>query len=296
MATSLTDNRLITVELETNRRDESVRVHHPSWLEGVSFWTVEHSMRHWSMLHDTFTVSYVDGPRTTMRARWHSRGVEREVSSGCLQLMNPGETHRTTAVSEPASFLVVWWSPGAMNAAARELGAGRDAVFERAQLERSDAGYAFQRLRSALRAGADALEVEQWHVESTARLLRASAEPNGREARAGWRHPNVRRAIEYLRTRAAANVTLDELAREAELSKFHLARCFRDATGHAPHQYLKLLRLQMARRLLESGVSVQQAAAEAGFADAPHLARAFRVWLGVPPSHWARASRAASLA
>jgi AraC-like DNA-binding protein len=44
------------------------------------------------------------------------------------------------------------------------------------------------------------------------------------------------------------------------LSKFHLARCFRECTGLAPHQYQKLLRLQAARRLLETGQTVRSAA------------------------------------
>ncbi|HEX9622050.1 MAG TPA: helix-turn-helix transcriptional regulator, partial [Polyangiaceae bacterium] len=82
----------------------------------------------------------------------------------------------------------------------------------------------------------------------------------------------------------------DDLAREARLSKFHLARCFREFTGLAPHQYQKLQRAQAARRFLERGASVQAAAEQAGFADGPHLTRTFREWLGVSPGAWARAN------
>src|SRR6185503_12959508 len=90
------------------------------------------------------------------------------------------------------------------------------------------------------------------------------------------------RAMDMLHEVFARNVSLDELARETRLSKFHLARCFRESTGMAPHQYQKLLRLQAGRRLLEAGDSVRITAERTGFADAAHFARAFRSWLGAP--------------
>ncbi|HEY0466868.1 MAG TPA: helix-turn-helix domain-containing protein, partial [Polyangiaceae bacterium] len=58
----------------------------------------------------------------------------------------------------------------------------------------------------------------------------------------------------------------------------------------APHKYQKLLRLQSARRLIERGLCVREAAAASGFADEAHLSRSFRDWLGVSPGTWRRAS------
>jgi AraC-like DNA-binding protein len=293
MSNKLSVNHLATATLDTDQPEECVQMHSPTWLPGTSFWTVQRSLRHWAMVHDTYTASFVLGPSPGMRATWQSRGVERMVAPGCLQLMNPGEAHRTTMVSEPASFFVLWWSSEVMDQAARELGAFGQVNLKHAQLDRSSAAHPFAKLNEAVSSGTDALEIEHWYVEATRQVLKNAAERTPLRPKHGLHHPNVRRAIEYVREHFADAVTLDELAREAGLSKFHLARCFRDATGHAPHQYLKLMRLQTARRLLESGVSVNDAARQAGFADPPHLARAFRVWLGVPPSQWARASRIA---
>jgi AraC-like DNA-binding protein len=44
------------------------------------------------------------------------------------------------------------------------------------------------------------------------------------------------------------------------------------------------LRLRSARRLLAAGVPAATAAAEAGFADQPHLTRWFRRYYGVTPA------------
>lgn len=283
---------LVTSKLETDQPLERVRLQRPLWLEGVTFWTVENSVRHWAMLHDTFTAALFTGPLSTARAKWHSRGEERVVSPGCVQLMTPGETHRTTAVSEPASFFVLWWTPEAMKVAAHDLSISASVHFTQAQLEQPSVSTAMRRLHDAVNAGQSRLEIDQWYVESTARLLEHTGHAELGLRRSGRHHPSVRRAREFLHDSFAANVSLDDLARATNLSKFHLARCFRECTGMAPHQYQKLLRLQAARRLLETGQTVRSAANTAGFADASHLTRAFREWLGVSPGQWALAAGA----
>jgi AraC-like DNA-binding protein len=279
-----------STRLDTDRPTETVLLQHASWLEGVTFWSVAGSERHWTMHHDTFTASLVIGPRPTLRAKWCSRGEEREVRPGCIQLMSPGEAHRTTAVSEPASFFVTWWSPAVMEEAASvlELGSG-NVHFKLAQLERPDLAATFESLARALDAGSSRLAIDERYAESTLKLLEHAAERAPSRPRFGKQHPSVRRAIELLRDDYARNVSLDDLAREARLSKFHLARCFRESTGLAPHQYQKLLRLHAGRRKLEAGASVGSAAQQTGFADAAHFARAFRRWLGVSPGQWASA-------
>jgi AraC-like DNA-binding protein len=276
--------------LDTDQPREIVHLQRPLWLPGVTFWTVTDSVRHWTMHHDTFTASLVLGPSASMRAKWCSRGEERTVQRGSIQLMEPGEVHRTTAVSEPASFFVLWWSPQTMERAAQDLGLGAGSVhFTRAQLDRADTAAALGNLHRAVNAGATRLEIDHHHTLCTRRLLEQAAERSPLSPRLGRHHPSVKRAVELLRDVYARSVTLDDLAEAARLSKFHLARCFRETVGMAPHQYQKLLRLQAGRRLLEAGDSVRDVAERTGFADAAHFARAFRRWLGVSPSQWASA-------
>jgi hypothetical protein len=105
------------------------------------------------MHHDTFTASLFTGPQASARAKWHSRGEERVVSPGCVQLMMPGETHRTTAVSEPASFFVLWWTPEAMRSAASELGVSEAVHFIHPQVELAPVSGAMRRLHDAVNAG-----------------------------------------------------------------------------------------------------------------------------------------------
>lgn len=283
---------LVTSKLETDQPLETVHLQRPLWLEGVTFWTVGNSVRHWAMHHDTFTASLFTGPQASARAKWHSRGEERVVSPGCVQLMTPGETHRTTAVSEPASFFVLWWTPEAMKTAASELGVSELVHFIHPQVELAPVSDAMRRLHDAVNAADSRLAIDHFYLETTAQLLERAGQRQLSVPRFGRHHPSVRRAKEFLHESFTGNVSLDDLARATNLSKFHLARCFRECTGMAPHQYQKLLRLQAARRLLETGETVRSAASSTGFADASHLTRAFREWLGVSPGQWALAAGA----
>lgn len=279
------------VEFQGIRSAEVVRIQQLQTLPGVDFWAVANSERLWAMIHETFTVCFVMGPEGAPRGRWCSRGQERIVSAGCMQLMEPGEAHRTTAVAEPASFFVAWWRPEVLQGAALELGISGEIHWKCPQLEPGPLSQLFATLAHRLSQGADSLASEEAYAEATHELLRAAADRNPHRQASGRFHPGVRRAIEHLRQRFREAVSLEELAKEARLTKFHFSRCFREATGFPPHQYQKLLRVHEARRLLEQGCSVEEAGATAGFADAPHLTRAFREWIGVPPGAWARARR-----
>src|SRR5262249_13884045 len=66
-------------------------------------------------------------------------------------------------------------------------------------------------------------------------------------------------------------------------------RHFRRAFGISPDQYRIRRRLNLARSAIESGVSLAQAAADAGFADQSHLTRQFKQAYGLTPGRWASA-------
>jgi AraC-like DNA-binding protein len=98
-------------------------------------------------------------------------------------------------------------------------------------------------------------------------------------------------ALDHLRARAAAPVTLTELARVACLSKYHFLRTFARTYGCSPHEYQMQLRLALARTLIESGEPLSSVAYSAGFADQSHLTRRFKQAFGVTPGAYARQAK-----
>ncbi len=82
----------------------------------------------------------------------------------------------------------------------------------------------------------------------------------------------------------AEPLPLERLAAEAGLSPRHLTRRFKTELGVTPAAYVARLRLEEARRRLETGPSnLKDVARGCGFADAQNLRRSFRRHIGVGP-------------
>lgn len=93
----------------------------------------------------------------------------------------------------------------------------------------------------------------------------------------------MERACAFIRSRYARHITLEELSRQAGLSKSALVRAFAKAKGVTPYRYLMAVRISEARRLLERGVSPAEAAVETGFSDQSHFTNYFTAFTGLTP-------------
>lgn len=97
--------------------------------------------------------------------------------------------------------------------------------------------------------------------------------------------PRLLRAVEYMRANLAEPLTLDRLADEAGVSKFHFSRLFRERMGETPHAMLARLRLEMARDLLlRTDRRVDDISKACGYSQAAHFSTAFRAKYGQSPS------------
>jgi AraC-like DNA-binding protein len=84
------------------------------------------------------------------------------------------------------------------------------------------------------------------------------------------------------------------LAAGVNLSPARLAVLFRQETGVTPVRYLRALRMERARVLLErTFLTVKEVMAFVGVSDPSHFTRDFRRYHGVPPTHLRQRSWAA---
>ena len=78
---------------------------------------------------------------------------------------------------------------------------------------------------------------------------------------------------------------VDDLAREACLSRTHLNRKLHALTNLSPGEFLRYLRLQRSRELLEKGAgSIAEIAFMVGFGNLSHFSASFRERFGILPS------------
>jgi AraC family transcriptional regulator len=99
----------------------------------------------------------------------------------------------------------------------------------------------------------------------------------------------LRQITDWMGEHAAEEFSLERLAAQAGLSRFHFQRLFKAATGVSPSRYHIDLRINEARRLLrETRMSVVDVALEVGYANPSHFARLFRRETGLSPSDYRR--------
>jgi AraC-like DNA-binding protein len=79
-------------------------------------------------------------------------------------------------------------------------------------------------------------------------------------------------------------ITLRELAGLIGHSPSFLTHHFRSEFGRSPQEYVLRVKMEKARRMLESGSSVKDAAYALGFYDPFHFSKRFKAYWGTPPS------------
>ncbi|MGF7149789.1 AraC family transcriptional regulator [Sphingomonas zeicaulis] len=84
------------------------------------------------------------------------------------------------------------------------------------------------------------------------------------------------RVIEFMSAHFAMPLTLEQLAAEACISKFHFARLFARKVGQTPYRFLTGIRLDAASRMLiTTDLSISQVGAACGFPTSSHFSTAF---------------------
>lgn len=98
-----------------------------------------------------------------------------------------------------------------------------------------------------------------------------------------WRLPSI---LEVLHKEARnPSLRITALAGRMRLSRHHLGRIVKRATGQSYPQFIKKIRVEIAcKQLADEGKSVKEVAAAAGFSSTAALDHAFKKLLGVSPS------------
>lgn len=96
----------------------------------------------------------------------------------------------------------------------------------------------------------------------------------------------VKRAIEYINENFRRNISLQDVADYVEISKYYLSREFREFTGSTIFDTLNKTRCAEAKRMIEGGSTVSEAALSCGYENLSYFTRAFKKHLGECPSKY----------
>ena len=79
------------------------------------------------------------------------------------------------------------------------------------------------------------------------------------------------------------HISLEQLCEYSGLSKSTLLRAFTKSKGVTPYRYLQTIRINEAKKLLETGMSPLDAAMMTGFSDQSHFTSFFNMFIGLTP-------------
>ena len=100
---------------------------------------------------------------------------------------------------------------------------------------------------------------------------------------------SLQRAIAYVEAQLHTPLSLDRVAREAGMSKFHFCRVFKSVTGLTFREFLTRRRIVRAIDLLrDQDRSLTDVYLDVGFKDLSHFSRVFRKVTGQSPSRFRR--------
>ncbi len=97
----------------------------------------------------------------------------------------------------------------------------------------------------------------------------------------------VRKAMEYIESNYARNISLNIVANHVHLSPAYLSRIFNKKTGNGLTEYLTQVRLKKAKQqLLTSTVTIDQIALATGFNSSSYFSAIFKKYEGITPSEY----------
>ncbi|MFA6059851.1 MAG: AraC family transcriptional regulator [Taibaiella sp.] len=95
----------------------------------------------------------------------------------------------------------------------------------------------------------------------------------------------IAEAVDYMNKNYNKDISLNEITKQAYLSKFHFSRIFKRHTSYSPYQYLITVRLNHSRQLLSgSNYSVKEVADLCGFKRLDYFSAMFKKKFKYSPS------------
>jgi AraC-like DNA-binding protein len=97
--------------------------------------------------------------------------------------------------------------------------------------------------------------------------------------------PAIQQAVAYIAEHYRQNISTQDIADAAYLSRSYMSELFTQTYGMAPHEYLTMYRLTRVKDyLLNTSASLAEIAEQTGFRDIFTLSRVFKQKFGLSPS------------
>jgi AraC-like DNA-binding protein len=98
-------------------------------------------------------------------------------------------------------------------------------------------------------------------------------------------------ARHFIDTHFSSPITLDNICKNACISKYHFLRSFKKLYGRTPYQHLTSIRIQHAKTLLKKDLPVLEVCFSVGFDSSTSFTALFKKLVGVTPVSFKNTAR-----
>lgn len=128
----------------------------------------------------------------------------------------------------------------------------------------------------------DRLLVKAVLLEILAEYIKAAA-PEENET-AGEGNSRMDCVLQYIHDHISESISVAELAALIQMHPNHFIRFFKTHTGYTPASYIKKVRMDIAKRLLEgSELNISEIAEQIGINEATYFSKMFKEYYSMPP-------------
>jgi len=230
---------------------------------------------------DFLSIGAVDGGETVMACN----GKDTFLSSGKMVFFNPDEMHSCNPVGGKSRSYWMMHLDTSWCADIQSEIFGTD-VFQRLVSGSVDDAELFDDFCSVCRSlvgGEQFYDVEYELLRLVSQIFEKYC---SKEPQKDVSSVVLKEIASYIEDNPYENISLECLAERFRQNRFHLLRCFRAAYGLPPHAYQMNIRIQKAKMLLRSGMTIAETAAQTGFTDQSHFHRIFKKHTAATPGEY----------
>ena len=227
--------------------------------------------------YDAYQIIYVqDGI-----LHFHFEGKEHEVKPGNVVLMDCRSPHRYYA-GEHLETLWATYDGGNSREVYRDVHKHYGSV-----IRSENAGLVSEQLNAFISAYRNEQEPSSSLLSADIYRMLCALYPAETAAEHKYGAQPISTAMGYMRYHLTEDITLDDMASIAHMSKHHFARKFKETTDMTPHGYLVKLRLDMAKHMLvTTEKSIREIAYDVGYKSEMGLIMAFTDRIGISPGKY----------
>ncbi|HET7656788.1 MAG TPA: AraC family transcriptional regulator [Bacillales bacterium] len=206
-------------------------------------------------------------------------------------LVAPGDFHQHEAVDTRSEILLVGVSEELLRQVIGDQLEESLDIIDFSPWQKGKMGSFFQTARRAFQTaafeGMDQCSELEWELACLFLESQLGSHSHLLKRTSADDYPIVHRAIEFIQAHYQENLNLEILASSLNVSKYHLHRVFKQATGRTPTEYVHDVRMEKARWLIQSeNMDITTIAFQVGYQSLSTFRRAFKKYYRLNPHEY----------